>query len=46
MIRHINGKYFLYTHDGSRSLGGPYDTLAQAEKREAQVNYFKHRGEK
>ncbi|MCX8008094.1 MAG: hypothetical protein N3A54_00145 [Patescibacteria group bacterium] len=37
-----NGKYYLYSKDGSRKLGGPYRSRKQALKRERQVQYFKH----
>ncbi|MCX8009083.1 MAG: hypothetical protein N3A54_05300 [Patescibacteria group bacterium] len=36
------GKYYLYSKDGSRKLGGPYRTKEQANKRERQVQFFKH----
>lgn len=49
MIRKTPKGYVLYSKskgsDGKRKrLGGPYKTRAQAEKRERQVQYFKHRG--
>lgn len=42
MIKQENGKYHLYSKDGSKHLGGPYDSRGEAEERERQVNYFKH----
>lgn len=38
-----SGKYRLYSKDGKKNLG-TYDTKAGAEKRERQVQYFKHKG--
>lgn len=46
VIKNVNGKWFLYTSDGKKKLGGPYKSRAQALKRERQVQFFKHRGEK
>ena len=45
VIKKINGKWYLYTHDGSKRLGGPYATRKQAVRRERQVNYFKYHRE-
>lgn len=42
MIVQKEGKYFLYSKDGSKKLGGPYDTREGTVKRERQVQYFKH----
>lgn len=40
MIRkQSNGKYVLYSKDGSKKLGE--GTLEEMKKREQQVNYFK-----
>ena len=46
-IRKTQGKeeWCLYSKDGEKNLGC-YDTKAGAEKREKQVNYFKHKGKK
>ena len=41
MIRHENGKYELYSHDGSKHLGS-FDTEEDAKKREAEINRIKH----
>ena len=41
MIRHKNGKWILYNHDGTKILG-EFDTKEEAEKREKQINYFKY----
>lgn len=42
MIKQQSGKYHLYSKDGSKHLGGPYNTRAEAEERERQVQHFKH----
>lgn len=39
-----SGDYRLYSKDGKKNLG-TYDTKAAAEKRERQVQYFKHANE-
>ena len=44
MIRKTKKGYILYSRKTPRRrLGGPYKTRAAAEKRERQVQYFKHR---
>ncbi len=49
MIVKRNGKYYLYSKSkdpktGKRKkLGGPYNTKAEVDKRERQVQYFKHK---
>lgn len=43
MIRKTKKGYVLYSKDGSKNLGGPYRSRAQAVKRERQVQYFKHK---
>ena len=43
MIKQIDGKFYLYSKDGSKKLGGPYDRRSQAVKREREVLYFKNR---
>jgi hypothetical protein len=45
MIRKVAGGYKVVSEKG-KNLGGPYKTKAQAEKRLAQVEYFKHKGGK
>lgn len=35
------GKYYVKSEDGSKNLGGPYDTEEEAKKRLAEVDYFK-----
>jgi 2'-5' RNA ligase len=45
VIRKEDGKFYLYSRDGSKKLGGPYDTRYEAEERERQVQYFKHKDE-
>lgn len=42
MIKKENSQYVLYTKDGSKRLGGPYKTRAEAVEREKQVQYYKH----
>ena len=43
MIHKIGNKWVLKTYDGKKTLG-TYDTKEEAEKRERQVQYFKHVG--
>jgi hypothetical protein len=42
-IHKVAGGYRLYSKDGKKNLG-TYPTKAGAEKREQQVQYFKHKG--
>jgi len=42
IIRKVKGGYRLMSHKGKNL--GTYPTRAGAEKRERQVQYFKHRG--
>lgn len=44
-IRHEKGKWVVYNHDYTKSLGH-YDTKEEAEKRLRQIEYFKHKGGK
>jgi len=37
-----DGKWFVYSEDGKKKLGGPYDTEAEADKRLKEVETFKH----
>lgn len=37
------GKYYVFSEDGTKRLGGPYATRQQAAKRLQQVEYFKHK---
>ena len=39
------GKYYVYSEDGKKKLGGPYDSREEADKRLAQVEYHKHKDE-
>lgn len=39
------GKFWVYSEDGSKRLGGPYGSRKGAEKRLQQVEYFKHKGQ-
>ena len=43
IIRKVSGGWRLFSHKG-KNLGGPYPTRAGAERRERQVQYFKHAG--
>jgi hypothetical protein len=45
VIKQQGGKWHLYGKDGSKHLGGPYDSREEAEDRERQVNYHKHKGD-
>ncbi len=36
------GKWYVKSEDGSKNLGGPYSSKAEAAKRLAQVEHFKH----
>lgn len=42
MIVKSGGKYHVKSENGSKNLGGPYKTRAEAVKRLQQVEYFKH----
>lgn len=44
VIRPENGKWVLYSKDGTKKLG-TFDTRKQALKRERQIQYFKHKDE-
>ncbi len=37
------GKYYVYSEDYDKQLGGPFDTKKQALHRLGQIEYFKHR---
>lgn len=37
-----SGKFYVYSEDKTKKLGGPYDTKAEAEKRLKQVEFFKN----
>lgn len=43
MIRKTAAGWVLYDKEGNKKLGGPYRTRKEAEQRERQVNFFKHR---
>ena len=43
MIVKRGSYWFLYSKDGTRVLGGPYASKAEAETRERQVQYFKRK---
>jgi hypothetical protein len=36
-----DGKWFVYSEDGEKKLGGPYNTKAEASKRLRQIEHFK-----
>ncbi|RLF28616.1 MAG: hypothetical protein DRN14_03850 [Thermoplasmata archaeon] len=40
-----DGKWYVLSEDGSKILGGPYDTKAEAVKRLRQIEYFKNNKE-
>jgi hypothetical protein len=42
MIKKVKGGYQVFSSKG-KNMGGPYKTLAEAEKRLRQVEFFKHR---
>lgn len=44
ILKEENGKWFVYSRDGSKKLGGPYDTKDEATKRLQQIEYFKEKG--
>lgn len=43
MITKRKDGWHLYSKDGKKHLGGPYSKREDAEKREREVAYFKHR---
>lgn len=43
VIKKEDDGYHLYSKDGSKHLGGPYDTEEEAKKREKQVQFFKQK---
>jgi hypothetical protein len=43
MIRKTSGGYKVLSEKTGKSLGGPYKTRAEAQKRLRQVEFFKHR---
>ncbi len=42
MIKKVKGGYKVLSSKG-KNLGGPYKTLAEAQRRLRQVEFFKHR---
>lgn len=40
-----NGKWYVYSEDRKKKLGGPYDTKKEALKRLRQIEYFKRQKE-
>ena len=40
MITEDGGKFYVKSADGSKNLGGPFDTKAEAEKRLGEVEHF------
>jgi hypothetical protein len=44
MIVKQGDKFYVKSEDGSKNLGGPYETREQAAKRLREVEYFKHNG--
>lgn len=45
VIRKKDGKYYVYSKDGKKKLGGPYNSRAKAVKRLRQVEIFKRKGQ-
>lgn len=43
MIKKVNGGYEVLSEKTRKSLGDPYMTKAEAEKRLRQVEFFKHK---
>jgi len=43
MIVESGGKYYVKSESSHKNLGGPYKSRKEAEKRLAQVEYFKHK---
>jgi len=43
VIRSTVAGFVVLSKDGTKKLGGPYPSKAEAEKRLAQVEYFKAR---
>jgi hypothetical protein len=43
MIRKTSDGYKVLSEKTGKSLGGPYKTRAEAQKRLRQVEFFKHR---
>lgn len=41
IIREEAGKFYVYSHDGAKKLGGPYESKAEAEERLREIEYFK-----
>lgn len=44
MIVKQGDKFYVKSEDGSKNLGGPYDTREAAARRLREVEYFKNRG--
>lgn len=44
IIRKIKGKWYVYSEDRKKRLGGPYKTRAAAVRRLRQIEYFKQVG--
>lgn len=40
MIRRIDGKWYVYSHDGKRRLSKGYATLKEAQRRLRQIEAF------
>lgn len=43
MIVKEGSKWHVKSEDGSKNLGGPYDSKEEAERRLAEVEYFKNK---
>lgn len=42
MIKNEDGKFYVYSHDGTRKLGGPYDSEEEAKKRLSEIEMHKN----
>lgn len=43
-VKEEDGKWFVWSEDGTKKIAGPYDTKEEADKRLGQIEYFKHQG--
>jgi hypothetical protein len=43
VIKEAEGGYCVFSHDGEKKLGGPYDTREEAENRLREVEHFKNK---
>jgi len=43
MIKKLDGKYFVYSHDGNKRLSAGYDSREDALKRLRQIEFYKRK---